>query len=415
MTPMPREHAPDSSLALLADPYRYISRRCREHGSDVFEARLMLQPTICMSGARAAELFYDPERFERCRAAPEPLRATLFGKGAVQSLDGAAHRRRKALFLELLTPEKVEDLADRVAEGWRRCVRGWAADGRRVVLYDAMRSLLTRAVCAWAGVPLPEPEVARRTAQLTALYDEAASLQHLHARLQRMRAEAWLAQLIEAVRAHRFEARPGSALDAVAWHRDEHERLLAPRIAAVELLNLLRPTVAVSVFIVQAAHALHRYPGSRAALQAGDPEAVERFVQEVRRHYPFFPAVVARVRRDFDWEGFRFPRGRRTMLDLYGTDHDPRVWDDPDAFRPERFTDAEPGGFRFVPQGGGEVRTNHRCPGEPVAVALMKVSVDFLARRMRYALPPQDLRLDFARLPALPRSGFVISDVRAAG
>jgi fatty-acid peroxygenase len=32
---------------------------------------------------------------------------------------------------------------------------------------------------------------------------------------------------------------------------------------------------------------------------------------------------------------------------------------------------------------------------------------------MNYAVPPQDLELDQTRLPALPRSRFVISDVRA--
>lgn len=415
MSTMPRETAFDSSLALLSDPYRYIGRRCREHGSELFEARLMLQRTVCMSGAHAAELFYDPERFQRGRAAPEPLRATLFGKGAVQNLDGAAHLRRKALFMALMTPEKIDDLAERVAEGWRRCVQGWAADGRPVVLYDAMRGLLTRAVCAWAGVPLPEPEVALRTAQLTALYDEAASLRHLHSRLSRLRAEAWLSRLVEGVRLGRADARPGTALHTVAWHRDADGRVMPPRIAAVELLNVLRPTVAVSVYIVQAAHALHRYPQSRAALVGGDPQALECFVQEVRRHYPFFPAVVARVRHDFDWEGHHFRRGRRVMLDLYGTDHDPRAWEAPDAFRPERFRGRPPGTFRFIPQGGAEPRTHHRCPGEPLAVELMKLSVDVLVNRMRYDLPRQDLRIDFRRLPALPRDRFVISNVRAVG
>ena len=35
--------------------------------------------------------------------------------------------------------------------------------------------------------------------------------------------------------------------------------MLDPRIAAVELLNILRPTVAVSVFITFTAHALHQF------------------------------------------------------------------------------------------------------------------------------------------------------------
>lgn len=90
-TAIPRLAKWDSSLDLLADPYRFIGRNCAALDSDVFETRLQLQPTICMTGAQAAELFHDPMRFQRQGAAPEPLRATLFGKGAVQGLDGEGH------------------------------------------------------------------------------------------------------------------------------------------------------------------------------------------------------------------------------------------------------------------------------------------------------------------------------------
>lgn len=41
----------------------------------------------------------------------------------------------------------------------------------------------------------------------------------------------------------------------------------------------------------------------------------------------------------------------------------------------------------------------------------MKVAADMLGRQMRYDVPDQDLRIDFARLPALPRSRFVIRNV----
>ena len=104
----------------------------------------------------------------------------------------------------------------------------------------------------------------------------------------------------------------------------------------MELLNILRPTVAVAVFIVFAAHALHGFPACRPKLQTGD-EYPELFVQEIRRLYPFFPAVMARTRHNFEWNGYRFPRGRRVMLDLYGTNRDARAWDAPEEFRPDRF------------------------------------------------------------------------------
>ena len=44
----------------------------------------------------------------------------------------------------------------------------------------------------------------------------------------------------------------------------------------------------------------------------------------------------------------------------------------------------------------------------------MKVATEFLAGGMAYDVPEQDLRIDRSRLPALPRSRFVIANVRAA-
>lgn len=410
---MPRHGAFDSSLAFLADPYRFITRECRRRHSDLFEARILLQPTVCMTGPRAAELFYDTARFARAGAMPEPLRATLVGKGGVQGLDGAAHRHRKAMFMALMTPQCIGRLVEFAAESWDENVRRWATQPK-IVLYDALQPLLTRAVCRWAGVPLPEAELPRRSRELTAMFDGAGAIgaRHLQSRLSRKRAEHWLSGLVEQVRKGRLPAAPGSPLQAIASHHDVEGRLLAPRVAAVELLNLLRPTVAITVFIVFAAHALHAHPHCRAKLQDGDEGDVERFVQEVRRSYPFFPAVLAKVREDFEWQGWHFPRGRRVMLDLHGSNHDPRSWDDPDAFRPERFRNRPIGAFELMPQGGADHAGQHRCAGEWITIALMKQAVAILARHLRYDVPPQDLRIDMRRLPALPRDRFVIADVR---
>ncbi len=410
MRTIPREPAFDSTLALLGDPYRFIAKGCERHRSDLFEARILLRRTVCMSGPMAAALFYDSRRFVRRHAAPEPVRATLFGKGGVQGLDGAAHQHRKALFTGLLSPESVAQLANEVAEEWRQSADAWRG-WRRVLLYEAAQELLARAVCRWAGVPLPPRDVALRTRQLVALFDAAGSSHHLHARLARRQAEAWASGLVEQVRANALPMARGRPLETIAQFRDLDGQPLPTHTAAVELLNLLRPTVAVSVFVVFAAHALHHHPQCLAALKRGDAEDLECFVQEVRRHYPFFPSVAARARDEFEWHGYSFRQGQRVLFDLYGTNHDPRCWDDPQSFRPERFRGREIGPFDLVPQGGGDVHAQHRCPGEGVTLALMKVSADYLARRMGYDVPEQDLALDFHRLPALPRSHFIMRDV----
>lgn len=410
--PLPRAPLLDASLAMKRDPYRFVSRQARALGSDVFATRLLLRETICLTGSEAAELFYDPRRFRRHGAAPAALQKTLLGRRGVQTLDGDAHLHRKRMFLSLLAPERVAQLADGVAGEWRRAAERWRGQ-RRTELYGALHEPTTRAVCAWAGVPLAEAERAERTRQLTALFDAAGSPSgHWASRRARRRSERWAASLVESVRARRWRPAEETAVARIAVHRERDGAPLDLRTAAVELLNVLRPVVAVSVWVVLVAHALHEHPEWRAKL-AGAPEPEsDAFVQEVRRWYPFFPAVPGLVREDFTWRGFSFRAGTRALLDLHGTNRDPRAWPAPDAFRPERFLGCVPGPFAFVPQGGGDPHQHHRCPGEGLALALMKRALRLLTSELDYRVPAQDLALDWSRLPALPRSRFVVEAVR---
>ena len=115
MLEIPRDKNLDSTLALFLDPYEFISKRCRHYDSDIFETRLLLQKTICMTGPEAAELFYQPDRFVRQDATPGRIQKTLFGQGGVQGLDDEAHRHRKHMFMSLMTPESIDNLKELTA------------------------------------------------------------------------------------------------------------------------------------------------------------------------------------------------------------------------------------------------------------------------------------------------------------
>lgn len=403
----------DHTLDLLADPYRYIARQCRRRQVDGFQDRLLGRRTLCLTGARAAELFYDARYFERRGAAPEPLQATLFGKGALQGLDGHAHRIRKTLFMSMMGPASLASLASWLELGWTQCARQWPHHGR-FSLYQAVQPVLARAACNWIGISVSDEMLPRCTRWLVSMYDDAASpgWRHLRARWSRHRAERWLTEVVRQARAKPATASP-SWLTMFSLLEDEQGRLLSPRLAAVELLNVLRPLVAVAVFVVFAAHAMALRPQWRARLKDDDERMLEAFVQEVRRHYPFFPMAVARARRSFQWEGLQISKGQRAVLDLYGTNHDSRVWRHPELFQPERFLGQEPTAFQFIPQGGGQHLDGHRCPGEAPTVLIMKSAIRFLTW-VEYSVPPQNLRIDLKRLPALPVGGMEIEQVHVA-
>jgi fatty-acid peroxygenase len=170
----------------------------------------------------------------------------------------------------LCPPRRIAALSEKFHDELRQEISKWQRQ-TEIVLYDGLQPILTRAVCAWCGVPLPETEVGRRTRQLTAMFDAAGAFgpAHIRSRLARKQAERWAAGLIKEVRDGALDPAPETALRVIALHRDLEGNLLRPRIAAVELINVLRPTVAVSVYIVFCVHALHQYPAARLALHSG--------------------------------------------------------------------------------------------------------------------------------------------------
>ena len=130
----------------------------------------------------------------------------------------------------------------------------------------------------------------------------------------------------------------------------------------------------------------------------------------MRRYYPFAPFIGGRAPEETSYDGERIPKNSVVLLDLYGQNHDAELWPDPYEFRPERFLDREIGEFELVPQGGGDPRTGHRCPGEQLTVSLLSALAVRLAR-LTFDAPEQDLAIRLHRIPARPHSGVQL-DVR---
>ncbi|AQZ61831.1 Cytochrome P450 [[Actinomadura] parvosata subsp. kistnae] len=417
----------DDTLSLLLDGYAWLPGLRRRAGGEVVRTRLMGRRAVGLRGPDAARFFYDDDHVHRRTALPEPVKSTLVGHGAVHTLDGAAHRARKAMFMPLLTGDGVGTLVEHTVTAWDEAVARWG-DGRPVVLFDETARVLTRSVCRWAGIPLDEADVPSLAADLTAMVDGFGSggPRNVRGRLARRRREAWLTTLVQQLRDGTASAPhqagtpdgtalapDGSAFAAVVAHRDADGEPLDAHTAAVELLNIIRPTVAVTWYVTFAAHALHRWPRHRQALRDGDAAYAEAFAQEVRRFYPFAPFVGGRAVRDLSWAGERVPEGSLVLLDIYGQNHDPGLWDDPYTFDPGRFVGREPGPYELIPQGGGDARTGHRCPGEDITLALLRTLAARLAA-LDYDVPDQDLSISLRRIPTRPASGFLLTGARPA-
>jgi fatty-acid peroxygenase len=412
---VPRAPGFDLSATFLKEGYAFMPRRHADLGSDVFSTRLMLRRALCVRGEDAGRMFYQPGRFTRRHALPATTMALLQDFGSVMALDGEAHRKRKAMLMSLFGPLERQRLVGLAAAEWRTQFARWPSLPR-VVVHEAAQEVLCRAVCRWAGIPVNADEAAQRTREFASMIAGAGAVgpRNWRGLLIRHRTEQWARALVDAVRAGQVQPPFDSPLNVIARHRDADGELMNRKHAGVELINLLRPTVAVARYIAFGLLAMHEHPHSRIRIMSGDDAYTTHFMQEVRRYYPFIPAMGGRALHDFEWHGLHVKKGTWVLFDLYGTNHHPAVWGDPDVFRPERFERWQSSGFDFVPHGGGDHYSGHRCPGESVTGDLVKSALQLFAGEIAYDVPPQDLTVSLRRIPTLPASGFVISNVRPA-
>lgn len=389
----------DLGLRLWRAGYRALPELRAEHdGADAYATRLLGRRAVVVRGRAGARLFYDASRVHREGAVPAALANLLFGRGAVHGLDGDEHAARKAIFLDLLTPERTDDLATAVGRDLERRVQDWP--GREVVVFDELVEVYGAAVHAWAGITLPPGRAVRLSHRLATIVDGfgGAGAAYPRAWAARTRSDQWARHLVEDVRAGRVDPPSGSVLAALAATD------LPSQVAGVELLNILRPTVAVAWPGTFLARELLTYPQWRPLLD--DDAADDRrmaFGHEVRRTCPFVPALAGRVSRDTEIDGVPLAAGDRIVLDVPGTMRDPDWWRDPEQFLPERFAGVMPDPFAFLPQGGGDPHDGHRCPGEPLTVRLLAETARVLAGLDLEAVG--DTAHDPTRIPTLPAGG----------
>jgi hypothetical protein len=93
-------------------------------------------------------------------------------------------------------------------------------------------------------------------------------------------------------------------------------------------------------------------------------------IQETLRRRPVLPNAEPRlVNKPVEIGGWHYEPGACLIANAYLVHHDPDVYSDPYAFRPERFLEESPGTYTWIPFGGGR----RRCIGASFATLEMKI------------------------------------------
>ena len=192
-------------------------------------------------------------------------------------------------------------------------------------------------------------------------------------------------------------AAPGDAVldELIATGADDDEL----RDQVVTLLAAGHETTAGS--LAWACERLARHPAVVARLRDGEPAYLDATVQEVLRTRPVLSITPRKVVTPFAAGGWTLPPGVHVTPCPYLAHRRPELWDDPTAFRPERFLAGAPEPFTWLPFGGG-VR---RCVGAAFATMELHEVLRAVVRRF-------DLRPDRPAGERMRRRGVTLTPSR---
>jgi cytochrome P450 len=119
-------------------------------------------------------------------------------------------------------------------------------------------------------------------------------------------------------------------------------------------------------------------------------EFLEQVIKETLRLYPPIHVGNRVVKQDLEFMGYTIPAGRRLMVSIYATHHDPRRWENPETFEPSRFAPGNrPVPYSYLPFGGGP----RNCLGSAFALYEVKIVLARLLQNFHFTLKSEQVKL----------------------
>ena len=403
LPPGPRTPSLLQTIGWWSRPTAYLER-CRARYGPRFTIRLFGQsPFVIIS---------DPEEIKQMFLAPPEvlhpgegakILEPVIGPNSVILLDEGPHLRQRKLLLPAFHGEKMQRLSGLMAELAEREVADWPFEEtvalhprlQRLTLeiilravfgldrgaqLDGLRDVLTE-VLAFGESPLSLIPPAQR---LLAGRGPLAGFERANAR-----ADELIFELIDERRQAGSEGEGDDVLSLLLGARDEDGSPMSPAELRDELMTALvagHETTASQ--LAWAFERIAREPDVQSRLhdeldQDSDEAYLTATINEILRRRPVLPNAEPRlVKQPVEIGGVHYEPGVVLFASAYLLHHDPAIYPDPYAFRPERFLDQNPGTYTWIPFGGGR----RRCLG--ASFALLEMKLVLRAALERCALRP---------------------------
>jgi cytochrome P450 len=400
LPPGPRYPSAVQTLGWWSRPTAFLER-CRARYGKRFTIRLLATPPFVMHS--------DPDALREIFTAPpdvlhpgEGARVLepIVGSRSVILLDEGPHLEQRKLMLPAFHGERMAGLAGLVEEVAEREVASWPRD-EPIRLHRRLQALTLEVILRAVFGLEPGERLDSLRAMLTDILDfgvrprslfppprREAAARGAYGRFlrQRGRADAMIFELVEERRAAGAEGDDVLAMLLAARHEDGTP--MSREELRDELMTLLvagHETTASE--LAWAFERLAREPRIAERLRSevvddDDDAYLTATVQETLRRRPVLPNAAPRlVCEEVEVAGWRYSPGVCVVANAYLVHHDPEIYPDPYVFRPERFLDAPPGTYTWIPFGGGR----RRCLGASFAILEMKavMSAVFASAELR--------------------------------
>ena len=436
---------PGPELPPLLQAMRYVQwpgpflEECARRFGDAFTVRMPGRPPLVLFSHPDAirDIFTgDPDDLHagESNAILEPL----LGRHSLLLLDGGEHLRERRLVQPPFHGERMVAYGAVMQDIARRAIDAWPV-GRGFAIQPEMQGITLDVILRTVFGLDEGPRMTALRRELVELLAVSSNPQLLLAAMQSgggapphgaaarpFETRRSVDQLLLAEIARRRALPDDDRTDVLSLllaARDEDGAPLPDQALRDELVTLLvagHETTATA--LSWAVHHLLVHPDVRARLAdevrgVDDPLALSRLdwldavVKETLRLTPIVPMVGRRLTRPLTVGGHALPAGVIAAPSIVLAHRRPERWPDPDRFAPQRFLDAKPTPYEFLPFGGG-VR---RCVGAAFALYEMKIVLAEIVRRVELELQPgYEVRVVRRSVTLAPSEGMPVVVARRA-